>query len=842
MRLLAAPLAPARAIMDRLSIAWKFIVLALVLMIPLAFVAWSYLGVQKSNTQFSAKERVGIRYIRPATDVVANIASARATAIVAASGDPAAQSALDDAVATLNASLKTLGAEDAADGAELQTTKQYDALVASIDNAASNPATKPSDAYDTWNQISQDSLALVLQAGNISNLILDPDLDTYYLMDSHVIRLVTLMDLTGRAADLQRVIQLEQLTGNDLVERRLELSRIQGSIDFNHETLDGNYKTSLYSTDQPATWKSSINEPLAGYMSASTAFGKQLDTAVHEQADAPAAAKLAASERKTLSNLQVATSDQLDLLIADRVGGFTSAKRLTMLVSGAALLLAALLFGGFYQSVRSALRQLLGASERIGRGELDGSVNVSSRDEIGRMAASFGVMADSLRDTAGAARAIAAGDVRVDVKPKSERDELGNAFRDMVTYLQETAEIVESLSRGEIDQDPVVHSERDALGVALRDTVEYLRSMSDAAGVDFADLGVHIEQQAKAADRIADGDLSVDVVPRSERDVLGVAFQRMTDNLRVAIGEISESATAVSASSQQLSATSLEVTSGMEHATAQVGDLELGMEQQRNLLEQVGERSRATSAATDEVEQLSSEGRTTMDAATSAMSDLEQSAGDVTSTMHTLEEHGRRIEDIIGTITAIADQTNLLALNAAIEAARAGEAGRGFAVVADEVRKLAEESQSAAQSVAELVGQMQSETADAVQVIERTTGHAATSVELVQQAQRAFERIDDSVRDAGERVREIASDTAQAVDVTRRAADSTSQVSAAASETTASMEEVTASSQELARLAESLARTTGRFRTSRAVAPSAASPVATTFSRDDEDFVTPFAA
>ncbi len=836
MTLVTAPLTPARAVMDRLPFAWKFLVLGTVLIVPMLYVAWSYLGVQRANTEFSAKERVGIRYILPATDVVHDVVQARSAAVQLAGGDPDARQAFDAATAKLDASLDALAAEDKTDGAELQTTAMFTKFRAKVDATASGTQASPTAAYEAWNGVAADSLALVLQAGNVSNLILDPDLDTYYLMDSHVIRLVTLVDLAGQAAALQQVIAFEQLTGTELVERQLELSRIQGSIDFNHSTLEGNYVTSLASTDQKASWKRRIDGDLAAYLSSAKLLSKQLDRAVHADIDPTQATALAATVQTNLVTLQDSTSAQLDFLTVDRLSGFAAAKRTTLIVAGVAFLTAALLFGGFYQSVRSALRQLLDASERIGRGEFDSGIDVSSRDEIGRMAQSFDDMAISLRKTANAARRISTGDVQVDVAPTSERDELGTSFRDMVVYLQETASIVESLSHGDIDRTVTVRSERDELGAALRDTVAYLREMSEAAGVDFADLGVHIAEQAKAADRIANGDLTVDVTPRSNRDVLGVAFQRMTDNLRETIGSISENASAVSASSQQLSATSHEVTTGMEDATGQIGDLELGMTEQHRLLQQVGERSQDATSATNQVMRLSSDGRVAMDAASESMAELEQSASDVTTTMHTLESHGRKIDDIIGTITTIADQTNLLALNAAIEAARAGDAGRGFAVVADEVRKLAEESQLAAQSVAELVGRMQHETSTAVDVIERTAQQATRSVTLVQQAQESFEQIDDSVRAADTRVREIASDTIEATEVTRRAAEATANVSAATSETTASMEEVAASSRELAQLAESLARTTARFRTTRSDLTSAieSDPVVVTLRADVE--------
>ncbi|MCW2928314.1 MAG: methyl-accepting chemotaxis sensory transducer [Thermoleophilia bacterium] len=812
MQLLSLPLAPTRALMDRLSFAGKFTVIAVVLLAPLAYVAYSYLGVQRTNTEFSAKERVGTEYIIPATAVVDGIVGSRSAAVQLAGGDASAQRDYDDASARLDVAMADLAKADRSIGGTLETTEQYDALASSIEKARERSYSTPTQALDTWNTVSAASLALVLQAGNVSNLILDPDLDTYYLMDSHVVRLVTLADLVGQAADMQRVIELEGLRGNDLVERRLDLSRVLGAIDFNSDTLVGNYAVSLDSTADAATWKATLDADVASYVGGFAKLHDNVEGAVHGEVDADAAATRAAATRADLLTLQGSTSTQLDRLIVTRLSGFASARRTTLIVLGAALLVAALLFGGFYQSVRSALRSLLGASEAIGRGELDTTLDIDSRDEVGQMARSFARMTESLQETAAAALQISEGDVRVRVELRSDRDQLGLAFRQMVTYLEETAEVAERLSRGDVSMQPTVRSERDVLGRALKDTVDYLDDMSRTAGVEFADLGVHIAEQAKAAQRIADGDLSVDVTPRSERDQLGLAFQRMTDNLRSVIGTITEHATALSASSEELSATSREVTSGMEDATAQVTDLEAGSTRQLHLLDQVAERSTLAAEATGRVVERSAAGREAVGAASVAMDSLDRSASEVTGAMETLEGHGQRIETIIGTITSIAEQTNLLALNAAIEAARAGEAGRGFAVVADEVRKLAEESQGAASSVAEIVHAMQRETAEAVSAIDGTAVRASEGAALVQHARQAFEEIDDAVQDAQLRVGEISADAATAADVGSRSAEATRHVGQATSETTASMQEIAASSDDLARLAEALMSTTSTFR------------------------------
>jgi methyl-accepting chemotaxis protein len=389
--------------------------------------------------------------------------------------------------------------------------------------------------------------------------------------------------------------------------------------------------------------------------------------------------------------------------------------------------------------------------------------------------------------------------------------------------MRKLVDAARGIAAGDIDQTVDIRS-RDEIGdagAAFEGMVEYLR-----AGV-------------ASADRIAAGDFSVDVEPRSERDALGHALQGMTTSLRTAIGQVAGSATTVASASEQMAGTAQETGRAVDEIAAAMSDVAQGAERQvvsvggaREIIQDVAggvaESARAaqeTAEAAEGARALAGEGVEAATEATEAMRGLRDSSREVSTAIQSLGGKSEEIGGIVDTITGIAEQTNLLALNAAIEAARAGEQGRGFAVVAEEVRKLAEESQSAASTIAGLIGEIQVETRNVVDVVERTAERTESGAATVEQARTAFTRIGSAVEDMGERVKriativdEIASGTTrvgagidEVVDLAERSSAATEQVSASTQETSASTQEIAASAEALARTADELQQIVGRF-------------------------------
>jgi methyl-accepting chemotaxis protein len=342
------------------------------------------------------------------------------------------------------------------------------------------------------------------------------------------------------------------------------------------------------------------------------------------------------------------------------------------------------------------------------------------------------------------------------------------------------------------------------------------------------------------ADRIAAGDLSGEIEPRSERDELRRALAGMTARLREMVGDISAAADKVSDISGRVAGDAAESGNSVAEIAHAVDEVALGAERQVRAVEAVRALSNEVSAATQgsaataqlaaeeavRARGLAQDGASAVGAATDAMEAVRSASSEVTATIRALGERSQRIGSMVDTIGGIAEQTNLLALNAAIEAARAGDQGRGFAVVADEVRKLAEESRDAAQSIADLVTEIRVETERAVHVVEDGAARTEDGARTVDAARASFAAIGDAVEATSARVAEIAgaveqiaegssrmtADIGEVAAVAEQSSAATEQVAASAQQTSASTQQIAASAQELAASARDLHRLANRFK------------------------------
>ena len=343
--------------------------------------------------------------------------------------------------------------------------------------------------------------------------------------------------------------------------------------------------------------------------------------------------------------------------------------------------------------------------------------------------------------------------------------------------------------------------------------------------------------------RIAGGDLSITKINVNSQDELGRlarAFETMVANLRNLVCQISASSELVAASAEEMTASAEQSAQAANQVAGSISEVATGTEKQVNAInetsavvekmsagiQQVATNTNLVAEKSAQATTTAAEGGKSIEKAVNQMTRIEQTVNTSAQVVTKLGERSKEIGQIVDTISGIAGQTNLLALNAAIEAARAGEQGRGFAVVADEVRKLAEQSHDAAKKIATLINEIQGETDKAVVAMSEGTQEVKVGTEVVTTAGRAFGEITVLVTEVSNQVKEIsaaiqqmASGSQQIVssvkvidELSKKASGEAQTVSAATEEQSASMEEIAVSSQALAKMAEELTIAVSKFK------------------------------
>ncbi|MDQ0651182.1 methyl-accepting chemotaxis protein [Pseudomonas cedrina] len=335
-----------------------------------------------------------------------------------------------------------------------------------------------------------------------------------------------------------------------------------------------------------------------------------------------------------------------------------------------------------------------------------------------------------------------------------------------------------------------------------------------AAWVITRQIIVPLAQTLNVAERVASGDLSHNLI--SERqDELGQlqrAMQNMTVGLRELIGGISEGVTQIASAAEQLSAVTEQTSAGVNSQKIETDQVATAMNEMAATVQEVARNAEEASEAAVAADQQAREGDKVVGEAIAQIERLATEVGNSTVAMGDLKRESDKIGSVLDVIKSVAQQTNLLALNAAIEAARAGEAGRGFAVVADEVRSLAQRTQKSTEEIAELIVGLQSGTQQVATIMDNSRGLTDSSVELTRRAGSALANITRTVSTIQAMNSQIATAAEQQSAVAEEINRSVLNVRDVSEQTSAASEETAASSAELARLGIYLQTLVGRFR------------------------------
>ncbi|MDZ3826390.1 methyl-accepting chemotaxis protein [Pseudomonas monsensis] len=322
-----------------------------------------------------------------------------------------------------------------------------------------------------------------------------------------------------------------------------------------------------------------------------------------------------------------------------------------------------------------------------------------------------------------------------------------------------------------------------------------------------------LNRAVQVAQTIADGNLSkaIEIDGKDEATQLLQALATMQTNLRKTIEQIAGSATQLGAAAEELSAVTEEASRGLQQQNNEIEQAATAVNEMTAAVEEVARNAVSTSEASNQSTQAAREGR---DQVVKTVDAIQTMTHDVQSTAQMIEglaTQGRDIGKVLDVIRAIAEQTNLLALNAAIEAARAGEAGRGFAVVADEVRALAHRTAQSTQEIEKMVAGIQNGTGEAVSSMQQSNQRTQTTLEMARAAGVALEQITQSIHQINERNLVIASASEEQAQVSREVDRNLVNIRDLATQSAAGANQTSAATHELSRLAVDLNAMVARF-------------------------------
>ncbi|MBF8729276.1 methyl-accepting chemotaxis protein [Pseudomonas sp. PKS] len=316
------------------------------------------------------------------------------------------------------------------------------------------------------------------------------------------------------------------------------------------------------------------------------------------------------------------------------------------------------------------------------------------------------------------------------------------------------------------------------------------------------------------AERVATGDLTQDiqVLGRDEPALLLRALSRMQQSLRDTLRKIAASSDQLASASEELHTVTEDTSRGLHQQSAEIDQAATAVNQMTAAVEEVANNAVSTADASKGADQTTRDGREQVNQALASIQHLVSDVTDTSGEIEQLASNANEISRVLDVIGAIAGQTNLLALNAAIEAARAGEAGRGFAVVADEVRALAHRTQQSTAEIEQMISGIQSGTERAVTAMHTSQDRANGTLEVAQSAGQALEVIAEAITSINQRNLVIASASEQQAQVAREVDRNLVNIRDLAMQTSAGANQTSAAAQDLSRLAVDLNAMVAQFK------------------------------
>jgi methyl-accepting chemotaxis protein len=427
---------------------------------------------------------------------------------------------------------------------------------------------------------------------------------------------------------------------------------------------------------------------------------------------------------------------------------------------------------------------------RLSEGDTSEIASTERKDEIGKLNASMQKLRKSLTDRVELGTQFAQGNLEKEIVLLSDKDLLGKAFQKIKESLRNLVFDAMELSKAAVEGRLEIRGDADRHHGEFKLVITNFNNTLDA-------IVNPINESGEVLGRMASGDLTARMKGEYHGGYASVKrnINTLGDSIHEAIGDVSNAVRATADAAKEILSSTEQMAAGAQQQSAQSAEVASGVEEMAKTILETTKNSSSAAEYAKEAGAIAREGGKVVTETIDGMDRISESVRNSTETVQALGKSSSEIGEIIQVIDDIADQTNLLALNAAIEAARAGEQGRGFAVVADEVRKLAERTTTATKEIAAMIKQIQKDTSKAVISMDEGTKEVERGRQLTDKAGKSLQKIINA--------------TERVVDVVAQVAAASEEQSGAAEQISKSIESISSVTYENAKGVQQIAQASG---------------------------------
>ena len=457
--------------------------------------------------------------------------------------------------------------------------------------------------------------------------------------------------------------------------------------------------------------------------------------------------------------------------------------------------------------ISKPLNQLTVVAGKVAVGEIEVDVKQDTKDEIGMLMGAFNTLIENVKMQVSVAEKISEGDLNVDVKVKSDKDVLNQSFVKVVKTLRDLVSEATMLSKAGVEGRLTTRGNASNFKGGYKEIVQGVNETLDA-------VIKPVQDGARVMDEFATGDFTGRVTAeyKGEHQLIKNSINKMGESVSSIINQVKEAVAATASAANEISSSTEQMAAGAQEQSSQATEVAGAVEQMTKTIFETTKNTGQATEASKNAGKSAKEGGHVVEETISGMNRIADVVRKSADTVQALGKSSDQIGEIVQVIDDIADQTNLLALNAAIEAARAGEQGRGFAVVADEVRKLAERTTKATKEIATMIKQIQKDTNGAVDSMQQGTKEVEAGKLLAEKAGTSLQEIIHGA----EKVVDIVSQVAAASEEQSSAAEQISKniesISSVTTQSASGIQQIAHASEDLNRLTLNLQELIAQFK------------------------------